>query len=144
MTLMKASARTKLRMQLIRDEEMRLRLYKCPAGKWTIGAGRNLTDGGITSSEAIYLLENDIDTAFLNTSSVFTEEVMATWSEPRLCAILNMMFNLGLVKFKGFKTMIACIKAGNWPGAADAAMDSKWAKQVGARATRIEKMLRDG
>ena len=47
--------------QLVIDEGLRLKPYRCSAGKLTIGVGRNLDDRGITSSEAMMLLFNDID-----------------------------------------------------------------------------------
>ena len=38
--------------------------------------------------------------------------------------------------------MIAAIKAGDWDRAAIEALDSRWAAQVGDRATEIASMLR--
>ena len=49
----------KIADQLIRHEGLRLKPYHCPAGKLTIGVGRNLEDKGITEKEAILLLEYD-------------------------------------------------------------------------------------
>ena len=42
-----------LREDLIADEGIRLKPYLCPAGKTTIGVGRNLDDVGITEAEAM-------------------------------------------------------------------------------------------
>jgi len=50
-----------LREDLIADEGIRLKPYLCPAGKTTIGVGRNLDDVGITEDEAMEMLENDIE-----------------------------------------------------------------------------------
>ena len=47
--------------ELKRDEGVVLTLYKCSAGKNTIGVGRNIDDRGITEDESDYLLSNDID-----------------------------------------------------------------------------------
>ncbi|MFD2234837.1 glycoside hydrolase family protein, partial [Phaeospirillum tilakii] len=49
-----------LRADLIRDESLRLKPYRCPAGKLTIGIGRNLDDVGISREEAETLLDHDI------------------------------------------------------------------------------------
>jgi len=38
------------------EEGLKLKPYKCPAGKLTIGIGRNLEDRGITEQEAQMLL----------------------------------------------------------------------------------------
>lgn len=40
---------TKLEKDLIRDEGLRLKPYRCTADKLTIGVGRNLEDNGINS-----------------------------------------------------------------------------------------------
>jgi len=42
----------KIADQLILHEGLRLKPYHCPAGKHTIGIGRNLEDKGITEKEA--------------------------------------------------------------------------------------------
>ena len=46
--------------ELKKEEGFRAKVYKCTAGKNTIGFGRNLDDNGITYEEAEYLLKNDI------------------------------------------------------------------------------------
>ena len=42
-----------LELQLIDHEDIKLKPYRCSAGKLTIGVGRNLDDNGITRAEAI-------------------------------------------------------------------------------------------
>ena len=42
--------------QLMRQEGLRLKPYKCTGDKLTIGYGRNLEDRGITESEAMAML----------------------------------------------------------------------------------------
>jgi lysozyme len=55
-----------------------------------------------------------------------------------------MLFNLGEKRFRGFKDMIAAVKRGDWGAASLHARQSKWARQVGKRAERIEGLIRDG
>ena len=50
----------RIKAQLVRHEGLRLKPYRCTAGKLTIGIGRNLDDCGISQTEAYLLLENDI------------------------------------------------------------------------------------
>jgi lysozyme len=50
----------RIKAQLVRYEGLRLKPYRCTAGKLTIGIGRNLDDCGISQTEAYVLLENDI------------------------------------------------------------------------------------
>ena len=46
-----------------RHEGLRLKPYKCTAGKTTIGYGRNLTNVGISESEALIMLKADLEKA---------------------------------------------------------------------------------
>lgn len=128
---------------LVRDEGLRLKPYSDTVGKITIGVGRNLVDKGITQEEALALLNTDIVDAVASAHNIFGESAFNSMSRPRQLAITNMIFNLGEQGFSGFKIMISCIKLGNWHGAAAAALQSKWAKQVGKRAERIAFMLSD-
>ena len=61
----------KLAEQLTKHEGLRLKPYHCPAGKLTIGIGRNLEDKGITEKEARMLLENDIQECIQDLKIVF-------------------------------------------------------------------------
>ena len=53
-----------------------------------------------------------------------------------------MAFNLGWPRLSRFKNMIEALKAGDYGRAADEALDSKWADQVGTRAERIATVYR--
>jgi len=56
---------------------------------------------------------------------------------------MNMCF-MGIQKLLKFKKMLAAAEAGDYDKAADEILDSKYAKQVGARATRLAQMMRTG
>lgn len=131
----------RLAKDLMRDEGMRLKVYRCPAGKLTIGIGRNLEDVGISSGEAIDLLDNDIARVVseLNAALPWWRDV----PEPGQRALANMAFNLGLTRLMEFQRMIAALRAGDYEAAAAEALDSKWAEQVGARAERIALLFRE-
>lgn len=130
----------RLAKDLMRDEGVRLKVYRCPAGKLTIGAGRNLEDVGISSMEAVDLLDNDIARVVsqLNTALPWWRDM----PEPSQRALANMAFNLGLTRLMEFQRMIAALRAGDYEAAAAEALDSKWAEQVGARAERIALLFR--
>ncbi len=53
--------------QIKEDEGFRRYIYKCSAGAWTIGYGRNVDPGkmgpGISEDEAAHLLRNDLAAA---------------------------------------------------------------------------------
>jgi lysozyme len=55
-----------------------------------------------------------------------------------------MAFNLGVVRLLGFRDMLSRLEAGDWRGAAAAALDSRWAAQVGERARRIARIFEEG
>lgn len=129
-----------MRAELVRDEGLRLRIYKDTVGKLTIGVGRNLDDVGISKDEAYLMLDNDIQ----RTSDSLDKNLpwWKTLDEVRQRVILNMAFNMGINSLLGFKNTLAAIQAGRYNDAADGMLASKWATQVGDRATRLAKMMR--
>ena len=131
---------SELREMIKRHEGLRLKPYKCSAGKLTIGYGRNLTDNGISREEASILLAQDILNAQIDVCKAFG--FPTTKQESVYYALVDMMFNLGFSRFMKFKKMIAAIEAENWNLAADEMLDSKWAKQVGSRAIELADMVR--
>jgi len=125
---------------LKRDEGLRLKPYRCSAGKLTIGYGRNLEDVGITEAEAEILLEHDIRRSLAD-----LDRALPWWRglpAPQQRGLINMRFNLGLTRLLGFKKMLAALQAGNGKLASEEALSSKWADQVGARARRIAALYR--
>ena len=132
--------------QLIKDEGKnviagRHIVYTCPALKLTVGYGRNLEDRGLSEAEAMYLLSNDIEDC--------REEVARTFPffqhlTPARQDVLTMMcFNLGLNRLLGFKKMIRAIDDKDYREASVQMLDSDWAKQVGDRAIRLAKTMKE-
>jgi lysozyme len=125
---------------LERDEGLRLKPYQCPAGKLTIGVGRNIEDIGITEDEARYLLVNDVK----RVEAEFDRN-MPWWRdmpEQAQQALVNMGFNLGWPRLSMFKKMLSALQRGDYGVAALEAVDSKWARQVGQRAWRIAEQFK--
>ncbi len=122
-------------------EECVLHPYADTVGKLTIGYGRNLDDKGISKKEADYLFDNDFDSCErqLSNYSWYADQPQGVQA-----ALINMCFNLGLPRLKGFKRMIAALEAKNYTLAAQEALNSKWATQVGQRAKDVAVMLREG
>lgn len=124
---------------LLLHEGLRLKPYRCPAGKLTIGVGRNLEDIGITWEEASYLLEKDIERV--------TKEATASFpwfhalSERRKMVILSMLFNLGMGRFVGFRKFTKALEEKDYKKAAREMMHSKWAEQVGERAKYLSDIM---
>ena len=128
--------------ELKRDEGVVLTLYKCSAGKNTIGVGRNIDDRGITEDESDYLLSNDIDLCVRELEGAFSW--FGTLSDSRQRVLVNMCFNLGLSRLMGFKKFLAAIEKGDWEEAGVQMLDSKWSRQVGARSHRLKDLLLEG
>ncbi len=126
---------------LIRHEDEMLKVYRCPAGKWSIGVGRNLEGKGITVEESRYLLANDIAECEDDLSGF---EWWSGLDGIRKDCLIDMRFNLGPGGFRGFRKMIDAIGVGNYEEAADQMLDSAWAMQVGDRAVELAYMMRTG
>ncbi len=134
--------RDRLFTQLRLHEGVEHKPYKCTAGYLTIGVGRNIEERGLSDDEIDYILNNDVNIA--------TDELVASFDwyadlDPiRQRVVIDMVFNLGMPRFKQFKNMIAAIEAGDWMEASNQMMDSRWAEQVGLRASRLAEMMETG
>ena len=122
---------------------LRLKPYRCTAGKLTIVIGRNLDDCGISQSEAYIMLINDIMKCEKQLQSKIPD-IYNGLDEVRKSVLLNMCFNLGINGLLGFKNTLAFVKVGDWERAANNMLVSKWAKQVGMRAIELSEMMRKG
>jgi lysozyme len=127
---------------LIRHEGLRLKPYRDTSGKLTLGVGRNLEDVGITREEALLLLDNDIARVRHEVERAFAW--FSRLNPARRDVVLNMVFNLGLSRFRRFRKVIAAIKARDWEQAAREMLASLWARQVGRRARELAEMMRRG
>lgn len=127
--------RDRLIQQLYTDEGLRLKPYVDTVGKITIGVGRNLSDIGISATEAVALCNHDLDTVEGDLTGRFPW--WTTLSEERQEVLANMCFNMGIGKLFGFQNMLTALKAGDYETAAAEMMASGWATQVGDRAKRL-------
>lgn len=137
---MSPEGRERVRMQLIRDEGgLLLKPYVDSVGKLTIGAGRNLTDKGITTAEAESLLHNDLRDAL---GAVLSRLPWSeSLSEPRLGALINLAFTMGIGGLLGFRKMLAAMQDERWDEAGRELLDSTYAQQVGERAVRLQTQI---
>ncbi|KKM16044.1 hypothetical protein LCGC14_1689900 [marine sediment metagenome] len=142
-----------LRDDLKEDEGLRLVPYKCSRGFWTVGYGYKFDDPvaimlmencaapTITEKQAEELLDIKLREAEAGFRQIFHSVEM---SQVRQDALTNMIYNLGVGGFKGFRKMISAVCLGDWERAAAEARDSQWFSQVGARAGRICDVLWKG
>ena len=130
----------RLREAIKRDEGLRLVVYNDTEGIPTIGYGRNLR-AGISPEEAEYLLTNDLKKAADETVKMF--HIWPRLSDLRREVLVNMMFNLGATRLRKFKRMHEALSREDYGSAADEMLDSKWSEQVGIRARRLAKQMRE-
>ena len=124
-------------------EGLRLKPYRCSAGKLTIGYGRNLEESGITLEEANILFESDFNRAKEDAKrvcNVFNINYNKL-SESRFYVLVDMVFNLGYPKLIKFKKMLTALSKGDYEEAAREMLDSRWAKQVGHRADFLVSLM---
>jgi lysozyme len=155
--------------QLILHEGLRLEVYKCPVGKWTVGVGRNLEgkpltdeeqehilgarglkpdqvidtlkERGVTKDEALFLLANDIEDAVKDLSHF---EWYENLDPIRKKVVIDMRYNLGPTRFRQFRRMIAALSVGDYKIASWEMQDSQWYHQVGNRSKRLIRMMATG
>lgn len=142
---MTSADRSRLRDQLIRHEGLKLSAYQDHLGFWTIGVGRLIDarrGGHITEPEALYLLDNDIN-SHLDDLARFPW--FGALDPIRQRALLDMHFQLGAGGFRGFTQMLAALTRKDYADAAVAARASKWAREdTPARAAVVTAMLETG
>lgn len=145
-----------LKKQLEGHEGRKNKVYKCTAGKRSIGIGHNIDAKG---------LPDDID-AFLEDNGYITDEMIdrlyaidehdamfdcmklypdfENFAEIRQNALIDFVFNVGYKTASTFKNTNRAINEERWDDAADGLLASKYARQVGRRARDLAEMLRDG
>lgn len=128
--------------QIKRHEGFEKFPYECPAGKLTIGYGRNIEEVGITENEAEFLLLSDVQRSAAELNKNF--EWYYNLTKRRKQAMINLLFNLGLAKLREFKKFLAAMESGDYPTASKELLDSKYARQVGKRADELAHQLVNG
>lgn len=126
------------------DEGTILHAYVDNRGYTTIGSGILIDQrgGGITDAENEMLLENRLNITISNLDLKLPWIV--TKSDNIQRQITNMAYQLGVSGVLQFQNMLSYLKADNFSAAADAALDSAWAKQTPNRAQRVTNCIRQG
>lgn len=140
---LKSLEHTPLMRMLIRDEGWRNRMYTCTAGKLTIGVGFNLEANAMCDAAIGAQMRHDIQKAQTQAAGVIGE-VWAEMDEVRRDVVTSMVFQMGAGGFAKFTDTIGLIRQKKWAEAADAMVQSKWARQTKKRAQRLSEMMRTG
>ncbi len=108
-----------------------------------IGYGRNLMTEGISLGEAEMLLVHDSRDGLADCES--TVSFFSALSLPRQGVLRSMRYEMGLHGMLGFRKMLAFLADGEWGQAADALLDSDYARntETAGRAHRLSVQLRN-
>lgn len=128
--------------QLKVHEGVRQFPYVDTVGKLTIGVGHNLTDNGLSLPIIDRLLIEDLEQIHVELDRNIPE--WCDLSENRRMVLLNMGFNLGIPRLLTFRRFLAALDREDYEVAAAEMLDSKWARQVGDRATELSRLMVDG
>jgi lysozyme len=135
----------KLLEMLKRHEGVEHHIYRCSAGFWTIGAGRNVDPQGglgLSDDEVDYLLQNDIERVIKELSTEY--RWFNSLDDVRKDAMIDISFNLGATRLRGFKRALAAMEVADYKMAAKEFLDSKWSRDVKGRATELCYMIEMG
>lgn len=134
----------RLKAMLTNQEGRRNKLYtdNSKEGIPTIGIGHNLRDKPISDAAIDQIFSDDLEDAMNDVEKSFPWS--ATLDEVRHDVLVDMVFNMGIVRVNGFKKTLAALQAGDWETAANEMLDSLWASEVGNRARVLAEMVRTG
>ena len=141
----------KLMEQLKIDEGCVYELYNDHLGFATFGIGHLVTESdpehgqeigtAVSESRVVAAFEQDVQTVLSDCAILYPD--FEELPEEAQQVIANMMFNLGRPRLSAFKGMKAGVDARDWNEAADQMVDSRWYRQVGARAERLVERMRN-
>ena len=134
----------KLLEMLKRHEGVESHVYRCSAGYETIGVGRNISKSGLglSDDEVDYLLENDIVRVIKELSLEYPW--FKNLDDVRKDAIIDIGFNLGATRLRGFRRALAAMEVADYKTASLEFLDSKWSRDVKGRSTELAYMIEMG
>jgi GH24 family phage-related lysozyme (muramidase) len=144
----------KLKKQLIFDEGVVYEIYLDHLGNPTFGVGHLITKndpeyglevGTEVSEERVWsVLKKDIAHSIIDVKTLYGRSQFESWPEEVKQIVVNMMFNMGINRMRGFVNFKAALEKRDWKEAAKEGRDSLWHRQVTNRAerlmTRLEKL----
>ena len=141
----------KLKKQLEIDEGVVHEIYLDHLGYPTFGIGHLVTESdpenGLEVGTAVSVercaqaFESDIQGVLRDCNILYPD--FDDLPEEAQQIIANMMFNLGRPRLSKFVGMKRGVDAKDWNSAADEMVDSRWYRQVGARAERLVNRMRE-
>jgi lysozyme len=134
-----------LRDTLKIDEGVKYEIYNDHLGYPTFGIGHLVVESDEEHGKPVGtpVSEDRVNSVFEKDVAIMIDEAKKIFPnldelpEEAQQVIVNMTFNMGRPRLSQFKKFIAGVNAGDWNKAAVEMMDSRWAKQVGARDERL-------
>jgi len=136
--------------ELRRDEGVRYTPYMDTEGIPTVAVGHNLNAKPLPSGLEYPLNDSQVYSILVDdVTHVFSalDRYLGWWrtlTYPRQRVLASMCFNMGINGLLGFHHMLESITSGDYEGAAEAMLASKWAAQVGDRSVRLADMMEAG
>ena len=120
-------------------------IYKCPAGFWTIGIGRNVdVNGGLglSDEEVNFLLESDIARVIKELSTEYAW--FSDLDDVRKDAMIDISFSLGQTKLRKFVLALEAMAIADHQTASKEFLDSDWSRTVKGRSVELAAMIETG
>jgi len=137
--------RDRVQEQLAIDEGVVYEVYLDHLGYPTFGIGHLILDDdpekgfavghSVDPERVTEAFQRDLDIAITECAMLY--DLWNTYPGEVQEILVNMMFNLGRPRLSGFKNFKKAVDAGDWVTAGIEGRDSKWYRQVGARAERL-------
>lgn len=140
--MMTPDVRQKLKNLLVQHESYRQFPYTDTTGHLTIGIGRNLSDRGISSSEALQLLDDDI--FYFSSKLDHLLPFFNGMDDNRKIVLVDMCFNLGVHGLLEFQEMLKAIEDKNYELASEQILKSKAADQDVNRYQQLSYIMKTG
>ena len=141
----------KLREQLKIDEGCVYEIYNDHLGYPTFGIGHLVRESDpengsplgteVSEDRVIEAFDADVEIVLSDCSTLYPD--FDDLPEEAQQIIANMMFNLGRPRLSKFVGMKRGVDVKDWNSAADEMVDSRWYRQVGARADRLVNRMRE-
>ena len=141
----------KLREQLKIDEGCVYEIYNDHLGYPTFGIGHLVRESDpengspigtkVSEDRVANAFDDDIGIVLSDCNKLYPD--FEDLPEEAQQIIANMMFNLGRPRLSKFVGMKRGVDAKDWDSAADEMVDSRWYRQVGARAERLVNRMRE-
>ena len=124
---------------LKRDEGFSFAPYRDTEGHLTIGYGTKIER--ISREEAQYLLDHRLG---FTIKELYAAKPVGNMPLEVQRALVNAAYNMGVRGLLRFKRMWAALEEGDYAKAGAELLDSRYARQVGARAQRLAKLISQG